>query len=60
MPELQFDHPVPQLTEQEDAATLSAIEAGIRDADEGRTFSIDEVRRHMEQWLSSLSSRKSL
>jgi len=39
MAEAKFDHPVPELTEQEDAETLAAIDRGIEDA-----------RRYVDQW----------
>jgi predicted transcriptional regulator len=57
MPELQFDHPVPELSDREDEKTLAAIERGVKDCENGRNFSLEEVRRHMEQWLSNSSSR---
>jgi hypothetical protein len=34
---LDFNRPVP-LAEEEDPATLAAMDCGIRDADEGRPF----------------------
>ncbi len=41
-----------------DAGTLAAIDRGIRDADEGRTVSIDEVRKLIPQRISKFESRK--
>jgi predicted transcriptional regulator len=35
-----------------DAETLAAIDRGIKDANEGRTFSIDEVREMIPKWIS--------
>jgi hypothetical protein len=45
MPELRFDHPVPELTEQEDAATLQAIEEGITQLDAGQGIPVEELRQ---------------
>jgi len=41
-----------------DAETAAAIERGIKDADEGRTFSLDEVRKMIPEWISKFESRK--
>ena len=41
-----------------DAETLAAIDRGIRDADEGRTVSIDEVRKMIPTWISKFESQK--
>ena len=35
-----------------DVATLAAIDRGIKDADEGRTVPIDEVRKMIPNWIS--------
>ena len=43
-----------------DAETLAAIDRGIKDADEGRTVSIDEVRKMIPKWISKFESQKSL
>ena len=43
-----------------DAETLAAIDRGIKDADEGRTVSIDEVREMIPKWISKFESQKSL
>ena len=48
-------------TEEEvevDAETAAAIERGIKDADEGRTVSLDEVRKMIPEWISKFESRK--
>jgi predicted transcriptional regulator len=50
MAEAQFDHPVPELTEQEDAETLAAIDRGIGDARAGRVVSLEDARRYIDQW----------
>ena len=42
-----------------DSETLAAIDHGIRDADEGRTVSIDEVRKMIPKWISKFESQKS-
>ena len=41
-----------------DAATLAAIDRGIKDAEEGRTVSIDEVRKLIPKWISKFESPK--
>jgi predicted transcriptional regulator len=41
-----------------DAETLAAIDRGIKDADEGRTVSVDEVRKIIPQWTSKFESQK--
>jgi len=35
-----------------DAETLAAIDRGIKDADRGRTLSIDDVRNMIPKWIS--------
>jgi predicted transcriptional regulator len=57
MAELRLDHPVP-MTEEEDVATLAAIDQGIQDADEGRVVSAEEVRQRVQQRLSKSSTPK--
>jgi predicted transcriptional regulator len=52
----QLNHPVP-ITEEEDEATLAAIDRGIKDIEEGRVFSLAEARQRIQQWLSKSSSR---
>ena len=41
-----------------DAETAAAIERGIKEADEGRTVSLDEVRKMIPEWISKFESRK--
>jgi len=41
-----------------DAETLAAIDRGIKDADEGRTVPIDQVRKMIPQWISKFESQK--
>jgi predicted transcriptional regulator len=43
---------------QVDAKTLAAIDRGIKDPDEGRTVSLDEVRKLIPQWISKFESQK--
>jgi predicted transcriptional regulator len=45
-------------TVEVDAETLAAIDRGIKDADEGRTVSIDEVRKLIPTWISQFESQK--
>ena len=41
-----------------DFETLAAIDRGIRDAGEGRTISIDDVRSMIPKWISKFESQK--
>lgn len=41
-----------------DKEILAAIDRGIKDANEGRTVSIDEVRRLIPEWISKFESQK--
>ena len=41
-----------------DAETLLAIDRGIKDANEGRTVSIDEARKMIPQWISKFESQE--
>jgi hypothetical protein len=43
--ELTFDYPVPELTEEEDAQTLAAIEQGVAQLTAGQGIPLEEVRR---------------
>ena len=52
-----LEDPAPILDE-EDEETLAAIDEGIRDADEGRTAPMDEVRKRMHGWITASSSQK--
>jgi predicted transcriptional regulator len=53
MDELRFDEVAV------DAETPAAINRGIKDADKGRTVSLDEVRKLIPQWISKFESQKS-
>ena len=57
MAELKLDHPVP-MTDEEDKATLAAIDRGIKAADEGRVVSLKQARQRIQKWLSKSSSPK--
>jgi predicted transcriptional regulator len=46
--------------EDEDAATLAAIDEGIRGAKTGPITSIEQVRKLLTQWITASSSRKEL
>ena len=48
------------ILEEEDKATLAAIDRSIKSADEGRVVPLEEVRERMRQWLTKSSSRKTL
>ncbi len=52
-----FCEPAPILDE-EDEATLAAIDRGIKAADEGRFLPLGEIRQRMHQWLTKSSSPK--
>jgi predicted transcriptional regulator len=43
---------------QVDAERLAAIDRGIKDADEGRTVSLDEARKLIPQWIAKFESQK--
>lgn len=53
---LDFDQP--DILDEEDEATLAAIDRGIEAAKEGRVVPAEEVRKRMEQWLSKSSTPK--
>jgi predicted transcriptional regulator len=57
MADLKFDIPVTDEV-QVDAKTLAAIDRGIKDADEVRTVSLEEVRKMIPQWISKFESQK--
>ncbi len=40
------------------AETLAAIDRGIKDADEGRTVSLEEASKLIPQWISKFESQK--
>jgi predicted transcriptional regulator len=57
MADLKLQVPVTEEVEV-DADTLAAIDRGIKDADEGRTVSLEEVRKMVPEWISKFESRK--
>ena len=57
MADAKFD-PVPELTEEEDAETVAAIELGMKDAREGRVVSLEDARRYIDQLLLNSSLPK--
>jgi predicted transcriptional regulator len=58
MAEVTLDHPVP-VAEEEEEATLAAIDRGLEAADRGHVVPFEEVRERMKQWLSKSCSPKS-
>ena len=46
------------ILDEEDEETLACIEEGIRDADAGRTVSIEDVRKLLPKWIANSASRK--
>ncbi len=52
MAEIDFDHPIPELTEQEDPETLAAIEEGIQQLKAGQGIPIEQLRRELAQRCS--------
>jgi predicted transcriptional regulator len=52
-----FEKPAP-VVDDEDEATLAAIDEGIRDAKAGRTVPMEEVRKLLPQRNTASSSRK--
>ena len=55
--EFDFEKPAPIL-DDEDEATLAAIDEGIRDAKAGRTVELEQVRKLLPKWISASSSPK--
>ncbi len=45
------------ILDEEDEATLAAIDEGIKAADEGRVVSEEEVRKLIPQWISKFSTQ---
>ena len=46
------------ILDEEDEATLAAIDRGVKAADEGRVVSFEEARRRLREWLTRSSSPK--
>jgi len=55
--ESDFERPAPVLDEEDDA-TLEAIDEGLRDSKSGRTVPIEKVRELLPKWISESPSRK--
>jgi len=55
--ESDFEKPVP-VDDDEDEATLAAIDEGIADAKAGRTVPAEQVRKQLRSWISESSTRK--
>jgi predicted transcriptional regulator len=55
--ESDFEKPAP-VFDEEDEATLAAIDEGLRDAKSGRTVSVEQVREFLPKWISASSLRK--
>lgn len=55
--ESEFERSAPILDE-EDEATLAAIDEGLRDTKAGRTVPVEKVRELLPKWISDSSSRK--
>jgi hypothetical protein len=54
---LNLDEPA-EILDEEDEATLAAVDQGIQAADAGRVVSLEEVRKQMKKWLTKSSSRR--
>lgn len=52
-----LENPAPVI-DDEDEETLAAIDAGIRDAEAGRTVPAEEVRRLLPKWTTTSSTPK--
>lgn len=54
---LEF-HESAHILDDEDEATLAAIDRGMRAADEGRVVPLEDVHQRIGQWLTKSSSPK--
>jgi predicted transcriptional regulator len=54
----EADKPIPPFDDEEDEATLAAIDEGIRDAQAGRVYSPEETRKSLNKWITDASTRK--
>jgi predicted transcriptional regulator len=52
-----LEKPAP-VVDDEDEATLAAIDEGIRDAKAGRTVPMEKVRKLLPLWIAACSSPK--
>jgi predicted transcriptional regulator len=55
--EFDFEKPAP-IIDDEDEATLAAIDEGICDAKAGRTVPMEKVRKLLPQWITTSSPPK--
>jgi len=55
--EFDFEKQAPVI-DDEDEATLVAIDEGIRDAKAGRTLALEQARKLLPEWITASSSRK--
>ena len=53
-----FENDSAPILEEEDEATLAAIDRGIKAADQGRVVPLQEARQRMQQWATKSSSLK--
>ena len=51
MEELKLDHPVP-MTEEEDEATLAAIDEAVAQLDSGQGIPLEDIRREVSKRCS--------
>ena len=57
MVDLKLQIPVTEKVEV-DAEALAAIDRGIKDAEQGRTQSIDDARKMIPKWISKFELQK--
>jgi len=57
MADLRLHIPVTEEVEV-DPETSAAINRGIKEADQGRTVSVEEAREMIPQWISKFESQK--
>lgn len=56
MVDLKMQVPATEEVEVDDA-TIAAIDRGSRDADDGRTVSLEEARQMIPEWISQFESQ---
>lgn len=52
MAKIDIDHPVPELTEQEDPETIAAIEEGIQQLKAGQGIAMEQLRKELAKRCS--------
>jgi len=55
---LKADKPIRPFDDKEDKATIAAIDVGIRDAQAGRVYSPEEIRKSLSKRITDSSTRK--